>query len=631
MQAPSPSRCSYRFGLFELDLVSRKLLRKGEPVRLQEMPFRVLTILLEHVGEIVTREELRQSLWPEGTYVEFDGSLNAALKKLRFALGDDAENPIFIETITRHGYRFIAPVECERPEEIGAAVAEGVREGPSSKSAKHSSNVHLRFRTWWIAAATAALLLPIAWKYTRKDQTSAPNHRKVIAVLPFSNQGAGPDFDYLRYAIANDLVTDLAYTHAISVRPFASTSRFGSQPADPTGVGKDLRVSHVVAGGFLLDKHNLRVNLELIDVNQDQPIWREEITVPPQQLIALHDKLAERAIKGLLPALNISNASTADLPAPRNQQALDLFVHSVSMPLDPEPNQLAIKKLEESVAIDGRYAPAWAELSWRYYIDSHFGNGGEAAMRKALQASKRRSELDPTQPAVSTTTRTEQGDLNGAYDQAADLLRRWPDNSFWHFEMSYVLRYAGLLSRAGQECDKALAIDPGFNVLRSCAVPFLLDGDYAHAQTYIQLDEHSGFGALLRLMIALRSGDQGAASRELDAVSKSGYVFADLLRLYLGGAPQAELAKAANAVEGDRKSSWDPEELYRNAEILSLCGQSDAALRQLRKAIDGNYCSYPAMENDPLFESIRRRPEFAELNRMATHCQQSFLSHIQPK
>jgi DNA-binding winged helix-turn-helix (wHTH) protein len=107
MQAPTQSKCSYRFGLFDLDLASRKLLRKGEPVRLQELPFRFLTILLERAGEIVTREELRQSLWPEGTYVEFNGSLNAALKKLRFALGDDAENPIFIETVPKRGYRFI--------------------------------------------------------------------------------------------------------------------------------------------------------------------------------------------------------------------------------------------------------------------------------------------------------------------------------------------------------------------------------------------------------------------------------------------------------------------------------------------------------------------------------------------
>src|SRR5579863_10188250 len=114
MEAPVLPKRVYRFGLFQVDPDGGKLLRQGVPVRLQEQPLRVLCLLLERPREIVTREDLRQSLWPEGTYVEFDGSLNAALKRLRFALGDDADNPIFIETVPRRGYRFIAPVQQEQ-------------------------------------------------------------------------------------------------------------------------------------------------------------------------------------------------------------------------------------------------------------------------------------------------------------------------------------------------------------------------------------------------------------------------------------------------------------------------------------------------------------------------------------
>jgi Tol biopolymer transport system component/DNA-binding winged helix-turn-helix (wHTH) protein len=106
----------YRFGLFEADLEIGALTRQGSPVKLQEQPFRILALLIESPGEVVTREELRKSIWPEGTYVEFDGSMNTALMKLRAALNDSAENPIFIETVPRKGYRFIAPVEACRPE-----------------------------------------------------------------------------------------------------------------------------------------------------------------------------------------------------------------------------------------------------------------------------------------------------------------------------------------------------------------------------------------------------------------------------------------------------------------------------------------------------------------------------------
>jgi DNA-binding winged helix-turn-helix (wHTH) protein len=101
----------YRFGLFEADLEQGTLSRQGTPVKLQEQPFRILALLLEAPGEVLSREDLRKKIWPEGTFVEFDGSLNTALMKLRSALNDNAENPVFIETVPRRGYRFIAPVE----------------------------------------------------------------------------------------------------------------------------------------------------------------------------------------------------------------------------------------------------------------------------------------------------------------------------------------------------------------------------------------------------------------------------------------------------------------------------------------------------------------------------------------
>lgn len=123
MGTPAQSR-RYRFGLFEADPAAGELLRQGVRVRVQDQPFRLLTILLERPGEVVPREEVRERLWPADTYVEFDGSLKAALKRLREALGDSAENPIFIETLPKRGYRFIAPVAAE--DEPPMAEAQGL-------------------------------------------------------------------------------------------------------------------------------------------------------------------------------------------------------------------------------------------------------------------------------------------------------------------------------------------------------------------------------------------------------------------------------------------------------------------------------------------------------------------------
>jgi DNA-binding winged helix-turn-helix (wHTH) protein/TolB-like protein/tetratricopeptide (TPR) repeat protein len=641
MESAVSSGQVFRFGQFEADAARNTLMRYGVRVKIQDQPFRVLLLLLERPDEIVSREELRQKLWPDGTFVDFDGSLNVVLKKLRAALDDDSENPRFIETVPRRGYRFIAPVSTPiAKSESGASpiavepIAPPV--GENAELPAVSSRYRSLFKKPIAAGLIAFVLLGVGWFQYRKHSVGIPLDasanvlsRKSVAVLPFANEGAGPDFDFLRYAIADDLVTDLAYAHSVSVRPFASTTKYASQPFDPAAVGGELRVSYVLAGGFLLDNKSLRVNMELVDVARNQPVWRKSVTVSPQEMIKLHDKLAAIASQGLLPAMNVAGTSLAEIPSPQNEQALDLFLHSLSIPLDPKPNLLAIKKLEESVAINGSYAPAWQQLAWRYYMDFHYGNGGGAAIAKSLEASKHQSELDPDTPPVSITIHVEQGDLNAAYDQASEFLRRRPDSSLAHFWMSYVYRYAGLLDEATRECDAGLALDPGFNMLRSCAFPSIMAGDYAHAEPYIRLDEN--FGTWARLRIAIRTNNAPEVLKESREALQHGFSRADnrlsLFQTYLNHAPEPELRKAVAKVEDDPVAVLDHELFYQIAEDLAFCGQGDAALRQLRKSIEGGYCSYPALDEDLLFDPIRQRPEFAALRATAIRCQQAFLNH----
>ena len=641
MESAVSSGRVFRFGQFEADAARNTLMRAGVRVKVQDQPFRVLLLLLERPNEIVSREELRQSLWPNGTFVDFDGSLNVILKKLRAALDDDSENPRFIETVPRRGYRFIAPVsQANGKSESGAfpVAIEPITPLVVETAALPAtpSRHHALLKKSVAAGLMALVAIGLGWLQYRKQPIGVPldasanvSSRKSVAVLPFANEGAGPDLDFLRYAIADDLVTDLAYAHSVSVRPFASTTKYASQPFDPAAVGGELRVTYVVAGGFLLDNKVLRVNAELVDVARNQPVWRESITVSPQELIKLHDKLAASASQGLLPAINVAGASLADIPSPQNEQALDLFLHSLSISLDPKPNLLAIKKLEESVALDGSYAPAWQQLAWRYYMDFHYGTGGDRAIARSLQASKRQSELDPNTPPVSITIHVEQGNLNDAYDQASEFLRRRPDSSMAHFWMSYVYRYAGLLDEANRECDAGLALDPGFNMLRSCAFPAIMAGDYTRAQRYINLDEN--FGAWMRLRIALRTNNAAAVLKELGEATRSGFNRADvilqLFQTYMDHAPEADIRRAGARVEDDPVAVLDHELFYQNAEDLLFCGQVEAGLRQLRKSIEGGYCSYPAMDKDPVFNRIRQNPEFTDLRAAGMRCQQAFLSH----
>src|SRR5258708_2857746 len=131
MDTPVISRRVYMVGLFEVGLKNGKLLRPGARVKLQDQPFRLLCLLLERAGQVVTREELRQALWSSDTYVEFDGSLNATLKRLRFALGDPADNPIFIETLPKRGYRFLVPITVEESASTAVLAPQSVLSDPT--------------------------------------------------------------------------------------------------------------------------------------------------------------------------------------------------------------------------------------------------------------------------------------------------------------------------------------------------------------------------------------------------------------------------------------------------------------------------------------------------------------------
>src|SRR5262245_22240277 len=214
----------FRFGLFEADATRGTLTRNGARVKIQDQPFRVLILLLERPGEIVRREELRQKLWPEGTFVDFDGSLNVILKKLRAAIDDDSDNPRFIETVPRRGYRFIAPVSADRkPEPMAVATPDvatirsatampgEIEPPPEPAAARAVPTTRNRLFIYWIywLPGTAVVLLMIfalvGWHYYRSSSSSrvaAIQVRKSIAVLGFHSLSGRAEDAWLATALS---------------------------------------------------------------------------------------------------------------------------------------------------------------------------------------------------------------------------------------------------------------------------------------------------------------------------------------------------------------------------------------------------------------------------------------------
>ena len=250
MSVPPPMRL--RFCKFELDLTSGELHKDGEKVALPPKAFEILRALAERPGDVVTREELRAQLWPADTFVEFDDNLNHAVNKLRQVLGDSAENPQFIETLPRKGYRFVAPVEPHT--QAQAVVAPPERGGFASKYK-------------WIAVATlviASVAVYVLWNYGLKGQ--GQSRRPVLAVLPLDNLTGTEELDYLSDGITEEIITELGRMNPDRLGLIArtSTSRYKKTTKTIAEMGRELGVDYVIEGSLRQASPRLRVTVQLI-------------------------------------------------------------------------------------------------------------------------------------------------------------------------------------------------------------------------------------------------------------------------------------------------------------------------------------------------------------------------------
>ena len=217
---------------------------------------------------------------------------------------------------------------------------------------------------------------------------------------------------------------------------------------------------------------------------------------------------------------------------PKSEEAYDLFLRSVAVPHDPEPNKEAIKMLERAVGIDPSYAPTWEALGQRYYLDSTYGGGGEEFYDRSNAAFERALSIDPSRVSAASsliTSRVERGELARAYVAAKEMLRRSPQSADAHFSLSYVLRYAGMLDQSTQECNLARQLDPGNFVFRSCAWAFLEMGKTDSAMDFVNLDAGSEWSAWVTPYVYLAQGNVVAARKAANNMGKASMYHRELM------------------------------------------------------------------------------------------------------
>jgi len=478
--------------------------------------------------------------------------------------------------------------------------------------------------------AVAVIVLAVFYWQTRRPSapagTSFANPR-TVAVLPLQNLGADKDLDYLRLGLADEIATSLSYVRSLSIRPFATTSKYDSPTLDLQEAGKAMHVTDVVTGHFLKEGSQLQITLEAIDIDNNRTIWRDTMAVAAPDMIAMRGQIAAKVRQGLVPALGAGTDSAEGATHPKNEEAYDLYLRSIALPHDPLPNKDAIVMLERAVGLDPTYAPAWDALGLRYHYDAAYSDGGAAAAQRATAALEKAVALDPNfiVPAGQLTgVEVEHGQLVQAYRDAKALVDHHPENAGAHFALSYVLRYGGAIEESAHECDTALALDPGNYTYRSCAFTFDQLGNYPRAVEFLQLDAGSEWvtGNMVRQFI--RDGNLAQAR---DLTQKfSAATWAPLMAACLDNPSSQNAASLARAVGAGILADPDPETHYVVAPDILFCGQKDLALRMVKSSIAGHYCPYTGLQNDSAWAKVRGTPEFAELLTAAKKCQEEFLA-----
>jgi eukaryotic-like serine/threonine-protein kinase len=503
------------------------------------------------------------------------------------------------------------------------------RTGPRSGSLHafiHNFRRSGKQRIYFLLGVSALLITVLttfgAWWF--KHRSSAGGAAKnTIAVLPLQNINGDFSVDYLRFALADEMVNVLTYSRGLDLRPSSVTRKYVSADLDPQQVGRELRVANILTGHFLKQGERLLITLEATEVNSDRLFWQTNFNVPSQDLIAMQEKLTTQARQGLLPILGASSGFIDTGTKPKNQEAYDLYLHSLALPHDPTPNKDAIAVLEHVVKTDRDYAPAWEQLGLRYYYDATFSDGGEEMFQHSNTSCQRALGLDPNLIIAASqliTNRVERGELSKAYEEATALVKRRPDSALAHFTLSYVFRYAGMLEDSARECDNALALNPANYQLRSCAWAFMQLGRTERARDFLRLDTGSEWAAWVTPHLLLREGKVNEAREAAKRMSSNPRYHRDLMEACLQPQPPANIDKLVQETEASTLAEADPEEWYHQGALLAYCGKKDAAFHMLGMAIQQNYCSYSNLLSDPLVRNLHSDRKFDEVLTAAHNC-----------
>jgi TolB-like protein/cytochrome c-type biogenesis protein CcmH/NrfG len=468
----------------------------------------------------------------------------------------------------------------------------------------------------------------MAWylaKSRAPENTQAFSHRATVAVLPFQNVTKDADLEYLSTALPDEIINTLSYAPTLNIRPFSMSQRF---TGDPHEAGQQLRVGQVVTGRFRRQGDQVGVTLEATNVANDEIIWHGSVDVTSKDLLTLRQELTAGLQKGLLPALGVSNVELSRTK-PKNQEAYQLYLRSQDAPYwSVERNHDALDMLEKSVALDPGYAPAWLALGMHYANESDTHTAGEEMYARTIAALQRAHQLDPDLLTVSTMLierRAFYEDLTSSFAQLQDLARKRPRTAWVHDVFGEVLRAAGAPQKAERECEIVRQLDPEF-FTGNCVVLHVHIGDFVKAREEINRTP-GDFNTMMLGQILLREGRVEEALPKLRTIP--GGMQRELIRDCWPDSSTEKCATTARQSEASFRAITFTDAWYFGAAIQAFFNRKESAIRLLQAATDHNFCIYPYVDSDPLFDKIRDSADFKAVRQAGVACQKKFAPYAE--
>jgi len=452
MPAPVSTPRRLAFGVYEADLHSGELRKRGQKVRLQSQPFQLLAMLLERPGELVTREEIRQKLWSADTFVDFDHSLGTAINKIREVLNDSPAEPRFVETLPRRGYRFIAPVTpvAEPPQDVSSPPSLE-REAEGKNHRKTSSR-----RVIWAGASVVLLVSAlVAWYVLR------PHPIMSIAVLPLANLSADPDQQFFAYAVTDELITNLAQISSLRVISHTSSGAYTDTHKSAAQIAHELGVDALVEGSVARSGNRVRITTQLIRAASDSHLWAHTYDLEMSDILTVQGEVAREIAASISHTLTPQEEARLSRPHPMNPEVALLYFKGSYFLSRMDADQ-AKEVFSEAIRLDPNSAESWAGLADAFHTMTAGGDCKAALLAK--DAANRALEIDPNQAQALMVL----GIVSFAYDwnptTSEAYFRRSlaarPGYAWARMLFAVTLAHYGKFEEAIQQAKLASALDP---------------------------------------------------------------------------------------------------------------------------------------------------------------------------